>query len=380
MYHPQGRNANNTNDQDVHTSQQMQLMNHPENLAFFAQQPQQQMSVVNTAGFNDFSQLMDPMSIAAAFSSRYTNNNFSQDPLMGGNNGNFMMPPQSELTNSQYPFDLSSALPIANTPAPSTSTNNHQNQQPQTAQKGYKATPRRITLNAQQQLTTIHFFYDQYPEDTYTDEDLFKLSQSCGLEFELTKRRMANLNGKQRDLRNSLFNTKAGMDYEFILELIAKLDQQSDNESGNCKGSSPSSSSSSSSSLRRQKKSRVTLSVNTGLFQNQLLTDNNHQSSTTTPSSFFLTGNEELSGRKRAGKDDKLLIELHHRELLGIGLVLSHCYVMGQSKMVKDWLAQKRSEVQEWLVNHFGPSKAIRLVDPCRPYYTPTTPAELLDF
>ena len=240
MYHPQGRNANNTNDQDVHTSQQMQLMNHPENLAFFAQQPQQQMSVVNTAGFNDFSQLMDPMFIAAAFSSRYTNNNFSQDPLMGGNNGNFMMPPQSELTTPQYPFDLSSALPIANTPAPSTSTNNHQNQQPQTAQKGYKATPRRITLNAQQQLTTIH-------------------------------------------------------------------------------------------------------------------------------------------SRKRTGKDEKVLVELHHREILGIGFILSHCYVMGQSRLAKDWLTKKRLEVQDWLVDHFGPSKALRLVDPCRPYYTPTTPAELID-
>ncbi|KAJ1671259.1 hypothetical protein EV182_007734, partial [Spiromyces aspiralis] len=48
-----------------------------------------------------------------------------------------------------------------------------------------KTTSRRITLNARQQLVTLQYFYDMYPQDSYSDEDLFRLSQACGLEFEL---------------------------------------------------------------------------------------------------------------------------------------------------------------------------------------------------
>ncbi|KAJ1915866.1 hypothetical protein H4219_004088 [Mycoemilia scoparia] len=224
-----------------------------------------------------------------------------------------------------------------------------------------KVTPRRITLNAHQQLVTLQFFYDQYPEDAYSDEDLFKLSQSCGLDFELTKRRLANLNGKQRDLRASLFNSEVGHDYDIIVELLEQY-QETQSASGE-------KSRSSSKSGSKNKKSRLTVGLDS------------HTSTFIQQNSSFTSNSS--SSRKRAGKDEKVLVELHHRELLGARFILAQFYVMGQGKIVKDWLAQKRIEVQTWIYSTARFSSptinSINLIDPCRPYYVPTTAAELLE-
>ncbi|KAJ1914487.1 hypothetical protein H4219_004761 [Mycoemilia scoparia] len=241
----------------------------------------------------------------------------------------------------------------------------------------FKNTTRRITLNAYQQLVTLQFFYDQYPEDTYSDEDLFRLSYSCGLDFELTKRRLANLNGKQRDLRNALFTTDIGHNYDFIVELLAQLEKGTEKTlfsnalanaltSFNADGNT---SSPPSPSPRKQKRSRITLSLEASLFRNMYGEKNDYGTSFA----------DELSSRKRAGKDEKVLVELHHREVLGVGFNLAQCYVLGQGKVVKDWLFERRNEVQEWLFMKFGPANVPQLLDPCRPYYAPTTPSDLME-
>ncbi|KAJ1675826.1 hypothetical protein EV182_000481, partial [Spiromyces aspiralis] len=88
-----------------------------------------------------------------------------------------------------------------------------------------KYTPKRTTLTAYQQLVTLQFFYDVYPEDTYVDEDVFRLSHACGLDFDLTKRRLANLNGKQRELRRTLFSADAVLsqiDYDIIVDILVQ--------------------------------------------------------------------------------------------------------------------------------------------------------------
>ncbi|KAJ1676314.1 hypothetical protein EV182_008441, partial [Spiromyces aspiralis] len=88
-----------------------------------------------------------------------------------------------------------------------------------------KYTPKRITLTTYQQLVTLQFFYNVYPEDTYVDEDVFRLSHACGLDFDLTKRRLANLNGKQRELRRTLFSADAVLsqiDYDIIVDILVQ--------------------------------------------------------------------------------------------------------------------------------------------------------------
>ncbi|KAJ1676203.1 hypothetical protein EV182_008657, partial [Spiromyces aspiralis] len=185
--------------------------------------------------------------------------------------------------------------------------------------------------------------------------------QACGLEFELVKRRLANLNGKQRDFRNALFNTDLGFNQDMILQILSQMQNLGD-------GSAESSSTyddSNGSNKRRKKNNQVTLSLESSLFR----------------STNYAHVIDDLNSRKRVGKDERVLIELHHREILGMGYVLYHCYVLGQSKTVKEWLNTKRMEVQAWLTQHYNGSLTSMpvLVDPQRPYYLPTTPAELLE-
>ncbi|KAJ1669843.1 hypothetical protein EV182_008564, partial [Spiromyces aspiralis] len=83
---------------------------------------------------------------------------------------------------------------------------------------------------------------------------------------------------------------------------------------------------------------------------------------------------------KRLGKDDRVLIEIHHRQLLGAGFTVPGLYVMGQSKTVKEWLEYKREEVRSWLSQKLGPDAAPALVGEAdRPDHKPTTASELLD-
>ncbi|KAJ1917925.1 hypothetical protein H4219_002918 [Mycoemilia scoparia] len=272
-----------------------------------------------------------------------------------------------------------------------------------------KATPKRTTLTAHQQLITLQYFYDVFPDDTYTDEDVFRLSHACNLDFELTKRRLANLNGKQRELRRKLFNSdntfldKDVIDWGIVVDILVQSEAISielgnrihptgmstaqrivsalaldgndgddgkdsgDKDSRSTKrlridsdGKSAFSSSSSSSSTDGQDSSSMSL---VGYGNAGLLT----------------SPHDDPKTMKRLGKDDNVLAEIHHRELLGVGYTIPSYYVMGQSKKVKEWLDSKRHVVQQWLIEKLGADNApVLTMQSERPEHHPTTANELL--